>query len=470
MKKSAAARVMIFLVGMRIVVDEAMAGGLTFDDCAAIAGIFERAGFVDFFNAVYGRMDTAIGLARDNMPGMASPIAPWVEKAAAFKREVGLPVFHAARIADIATARHAIRENLIDMVGMTRAHIADPEIVRKVERGEEDRIRPCVGATHCMSPYRPVCIHNPSTGREGFLPHTVTVSDAPGRKVVVVGGGPAGLEAARVSALRGHNVTLFEAASRLGGQVLMASQASWRKDVAGIVDWRSGELDHLGADVRLNVYAEAADIEALDPDVVIIATGGLPDIDWLEGAQHCTSSWDALSQDAPTGAAVVVYDGTGRHPAATCAERYANSGADVRLVSLDDSVAQEIAYAERVFWKKHLYELAIPVTVDHRLIKVEKSGNRLKATFQNELTESETDMMADQIIVEHGTLPLDEVFHALTAGSSNSGVTDGAALVAGEAQPTNGGSGYELHRIGDAITSRNIAAATLDAFRLCRSL
>ncbi len=458
-----------FLVGMRFIVDEAMAGGLAFDDCVAIAGIFERAGFLDFFNAIYGRMDTVLGLARDNMPGMASPMAPWLDKAAAFKREVSLPVFHAARIADIATARHAIREGLIDMAGMTRAHIADPHIVNKIKAGEEERIRPCVGATHCMGVTRPVCLHNPSTGREGRLPHAVERSETPGRKVVVVGGGVAGLEAARVAALRGHTVTLFEAAPRLGGQVLLAAKASWRKDILGVIDWRSDELDRLGVDVRLNVYAEAADVLALSPDAVIIATGGLPDLDWLEGAEHCTSAWDALAIDPAAGEDVIIYDGTGRHVAATCAEHFAAAGANVRLAAIDDMLAAELSYAERPFWKKRLYELDVPVTFDARLISVERSGNRLKATFCNEVTGKDNSLEADRVIVEHGTQPLRETFDALRSHSANDGVTDLAALTAGEPQPHTGDS-FELHAIGDATASRNIAAATLDAFRLARVL
>ncbi len=403
------------------------------------------------------------------MPGMASPIAPWLNKAAAFKREVGLPVFHAARIADIATARHAIGEGLIDMAGMTRAHIADPQIVNKIAAGDEDRIRPCVGATHCMGETRPVCLHNPSTGREGRLPHKVVPSETLGRRVVVVGGGVAGLEAARVAALRGHNVTLFEAASRLGGQVLLAAEASWRKDILGVVDWRSDELDRLGADVRLNIYAEEDDVLALEPDAVIIATGGLPDLDWLDGAEHCTSAWDALSIDPAPSEEVIIYDGTGRHAAATCAEHFAQGGANVRLAAIDDMLVQELSYAERAIWKKRVYELDIPVTFDARLVSIEKSGNRLKATFRNEFTDAESQLEADRIVVEHGTQPLRETFDALRPQSSNDGVTDLAALTTGKPQPHTGES-FELHTIGDATTSRNIAAATLDAFRLARVL
>ncbi|MEM9141163.1 MAG: NAD(P)-binding protein, partial [Pseudomonadota bacterium] len=205
-----------FLVGFRFVVDEGHAQGLSFEDCVAVAQHFSDAGVLDFFNAVYGRMDTAAGLAIDNMPGMASPDAPWLTKAAAFKERIDLPVLHAARIADVASARYAIREGLIDMAGMTRAHIADPQIVEKIMRGEEARIRPCVGATHCMSHLRPTCLHNPATGNEALLHQTIRPAEQQ-RRVLVVGAGPAGLEAARVSALRGHAVTVLEAAPQPGG-------------------------------------------------------------------------------------------------------------------------------------------------------------------------------------------------------------------------------------------------------------
>jgi hypothetical protein len=198
----------VFIVGFRYVIDEADPAGLSFEDSIAIARMFENTGHVDFFNAIYGRMDTEAALATDNMPGMASPIAPWLAKVGAFKREVGLPVFHAARISDISTARHAIRDGLLDMVAMTRAHIADPYIVAKIAAGLEGRIRPCVGATHCQSQYRPSCLHNPSSGRESTIGHVVPRAGKL-RKVVVVGGGPAGLEAARVCAERGPSGWAF---------------------------------------------------------------------------------------------------------------------------------------------------------------------------------------------------------------------------------------------------------------------
>ena len=178
-----------FLVGFRCAVDEAMKDGLSQEECIEVAHIFERSGFIDFFNGNYGRMDTLLGRAVDKMPGMASPIAPWLQSVGAFKREVDLPVFLAARITDIATARYAIQEGLLDMVAMTRAHIAGPQLVNKLADGREDEIWPCVGATHCMSPQRPVCLHNAAMGRELKMPQLVDRTAGPVRTAVVVGGG-----------------------------------------------------------------------------------------------------------------------------------------------------------------------------------------------------------------------------------------------------------------------------------------
>lgn len=461
-----------FLIGLRYVVDENDEEGLSLEDSVAIAHVFERSGMLDFFNAIYGRMDTEIALAVDNMPGMASPIAPWLARVGEFKRAVGLPVFHAARISDIATARHAIREGLLDMVAMTRAHIADPHIVRKIEAGVEDTIRPCVGATHCQSPYRPHCLHNPATGRESTLSHEIPRSDTPGRRAIVVGGGPAGLEAARVLALRGHHVTLFEAGDKLGGQVLLGARASWRRDLIGIVDWRRAELERAGVDVRLNTYVEPRDVLALEPDVVIVATGGVPDLDWIEGAEHVTSAWDVIGGTVAFGAEVIVYDGTGRHPGPQVADLAVREGRSVSFFGIDAQPAQELTYAERVMWKKKLYESGAGLTFDHEIVRVERHGNRIRATFRNLTTGALVSREADQIVVEHGTLPADDLYRGLREASSNDGVTDLEALIAVAPQPRTirPEARFELHRVGDAVASRNIHAAVLDSLRLCSAL
>jgi len=458
-----------FIAGMRYVIDEGDPAGLTLEEGIEIAQLLERSGMLDFFNAIYGGMDTERALAVDNMPGMASPIAPWLARVGEFRRAMRLPVFHAARISDIATARYAIREGLLDMVAMTRAHIADPHIVRKIEAGHEDRIRPCVGATHCQSQYRPHCLHNPSSGRETTLPHVIERAARADRKVVVVGGGPAGLEAARVCAERGHKVVLFEAADRLGGQLLLGARASWRRDLFGIIDWRQSQIARLGVEVRLNAYAEAADVQAEAPDIVIVATGGVPDIDWIDGAGHCTSVWDAIGGSVAFGSEVIVYDGTGRHPAPQAVELAVREGRRVSLVSIDAQVAQELTYAERVIWKKLMYELAVPMTFDHEIVRVERKDNRIVATFRNLASQALMERSADQIVVEHGTRPADELYRELVGASANDGVTDLPALLERTPQPRSfrPEARFELHRVGDAVASRNVHAAILDSLRLC---
>jgi len=458
------------VVSMRFVIDEASEDGLNFEDCLEIARIFEREGLIDVFNCIFGRMDTVIALAEQNMPGMSQPLSPFLSRVGMFRRHTKLPVFHAARITDLATARHAIRDGLLDMVAMTRAHMADPQIVNKLMRGEEDRIRPCVGASYCM--HKKVnCIHNPASGRETMLPQVIEPASR-SRKVVVIGGGPAGLEAARVCAERGHRVVLFEASGRPGGQVLLACRATWRKDLIGIIDWRVSELERLGVDVRCDVYAGDADVLAEQPDSVIVATGGLPDLDWLPGAQHCETIWDVLSASTQQGGDVLLYDGTGRHEGISTALHLAEQGASVHLVTIDDSLGQEIEYSSRAIYRKQFRQRGIKVTVDHHLVRVERNGsNQLNAVFRHELTGQELEISAPRIIVERGTLPLDEVFNSLRDLSRNKGVTSLAALLGPtQQQETPDSGGFELHRIGDAVASRNIHASMYEAFRLSLAL
>ena len=208
-----------FVVGIRMPADQMMEGGLNQDDCIAIATAYASSGLIDFISVVGGQASTYKDEARI-WPTMWVPSAAYLKLAGAIKAEVSLPIFHATRITDAATAVHAVKEGLVDMVGMTRAFIADPHHINKLMNAREAEIHPCVGAGYCVdrviSGLDAVCAHNVATGREQFIPQEITPSDGARRKVVVVGAGPGGLEAARVCAKRGHEVILFEAASTLG--------------------------------------------------------------------------------------------------------------------------------------------------------------------------------------------------------------------------------------------------------------
>ena len=464
-----------FLVGFRMMGDELREGGLDQEDCLALAKIYADTGMCDFLNVVAGQVGDERGLSL-SIPSMAGPRAPFVHVAARMKRETGVAVFHATRIMDLPTAEHCVREGLVDMIAMTRAHMADPHIVAKMMRGEEERIRPCVGAGYCIDRIYvggdALCLHNPATGRERTMPHVVPPGDGPRRKVVVVGAGPAGLEAARVSARRGHEVVVFEAASEPGGQIVLAARATWRKELLGIAEWLAAEVEHLGVALHLNRYAEAADVLAERPDVVIAATGGVPNLERVAGAEHAVSVWDVLGGQVEPGAEVLVFDDHGDHQGPSVVDFLASRGSSVELATPDRLTAHEVGATNYPVYLASFYAKGVTLTPDRRLRSVERDGNRLRAVLRNEYTDEEETRLVDQVVVEHGTLPAAELFHDLAPLARNEGELDIEALIAGRPQAvaSNPDGGFMLFRVGDAVASRNIHAAIYDSLRLCKEL
>ncbi len=468
-----------FVVGIRLVVDENWSRGLSRAEGMEIARRIAASGLIDFLNVIKGHIETDHALSQV-IPNMGTPAAPHLELAGEVRRELGLPVFHAARINDVATARHAVAEGHLDLVGMTRAHLADPHIAMKIARGEEDRIRPCVGAGYCIDRIyeggEALCIHNPATGREAVVPQIVPRAERPGRRVVVVGAGPAGLEAARVCAERGHRVRVLEAADRPGGQLRLAAALQRRREILGIVDWRLAECERLGVEFRYNLLAEAEDVLAAEPDLVLIATGGLPNVEILdEGADLATTTWDVLSGAArrpEPGAQVLLFDDNGAHPGMTTAELLAEGGAALELVTPERSLAPDIGGTNYPAYVTAFHRYDVRLTLMRRLTAVRRAGNRLAATLYSEFTGESEERLVDQVVVEHGTLPLDELYFALKPGSSNLGEVDIDALIAGRPQGLvrNPPGHYQLFRLGDAVASRNIHAAIYDALRLCMAL
>jgi N-methyl-L-proline demethylase len=464
-----------FVVGIRMSLDEDTPGGVQLDEGMQIAQRVVAEG-IDFISVIKGYMASDEALSRV-IPPMGTPVAPHLEFAAHVKRTLTIPVMHAARINDVATARHAIRDGLIDLVGMTRAHIADPHIVAKIQAGEEDRIRPCVGASYCLDEIYQnrdaKCVHNASTGREDRMPHRVPAASGPARTAVVIGGGPAGLEAARVLGERGHRVVVFEAADAPGGQIRLAASSPRRRDLISIIDWRLAECKLLDVDIRTNSYAEADEVLAENPDLVVVATGGLPNTKFLtEGSQLVTDGWDVLCGAVRPRGDVLFYDDNGAHPGLDAAEVLARSGARLEFVTPERTLAPDVGGVNYPGYFKVFAEHDIRVTLNERLTGVRRKDGRLEVDLYNEYAHATRQRVVDQVVVEHGTLPQDELYFSLVAGSSNLGEVDQQALLDLQPQQVNRNpeGGYQLFRIGDAVASRNIHAAIYDAFRLCVAL
>lgn len=464
-----------FIISFRGNFDESNEDGLPAEEGVEIARRLGRHSVVDILNVNGAYGGTDMGLT-EYMPGMAFPAAPYVDLARRVREASGLPTFQAARLSDPATADWAIGEGYVDMAGMTRPHMADPEIVAKLERGEEERIRPCVGAGYCLDRIYAgrdaLCQHNVSTGREAWLPAEVPRSPDC-KKAVVVGGGPAGMEAARVLALRGHSVTLFEAADRLGGQVRLAALGGWRKDMIGTVDWLAAELDRLNVEVVTNLYAEAGDVADRDPDIVIVATGGMPETELPNGGGDLIATvWDVLGGQVQTAGEVLIVDALGGHAALSLADRLSGDGVRVTLATPDRHLGRAIGGQNVPVYMRNLTRRGVAALTDRVLKGVRREGNRTVAEFRHAFSRESSEVTADTIVADLGIVSLTAVFDDLLPRSRNFGEVDHDGLVALEPQPdtANPDGTFQLFRIGDALAARDMHAAILDANRLCRCL
>jgi len=465
-----------FIVGLRLVVDEQMENGITHEVGLEIARRMVATGQVDFLNVIRGHIDTDAALT-DVIPVQGMPASPHLDFAGEVRQATRFPVFHAARIADIATARHAVASGKLDMVGMTRAHIADPLIVEKLIAGREQDIRPCVGATYCLDRIylagEALCIHNPATGREASMPQRIEQPASNPGKIVIVGAGPAGLEAARVAAERGHRVIVFEATPQAGGQIRLLARSPRRREMIGIVDWRVDQCDRAGVEFRFNTYAEADEVLAEAPDVVIIASGGLPDTEILHsGNELVVSARDIISGDVAPLGEVLLYDDGADHPGMQAAEIIAASGSRLEIVTPERQIAPDIGGTNLTPYMRRLLPLDVRFTLCRRVREARRENGRIRVLLGSDYGDFPDQRLVDQLVVEHGVVPLDEVYYALKPLSSNLGAVDYDALIRGDAQQVrrNTEGKFRLFRIGDAVASRNIHAAIYDALRLVKDL
>jgi len=334
------------IVGIRLPGDERVDGGLTRDDLIEIAGRLTAGGKLDYVNVIVGTNYDRIQ-RMEHWPPTPAPHGLYVPLATGMKQAVAKPVFTTGRITDPRMANAIIANGEADMVGMTRAHISDPELVEKIQSGRLDEIRPCVGANLCIvqgaegKPLR--CFHNPLAGRETETALTAK-TDAP-KHVVVVGGGPAGLEAARTAAERGHRVTLYEAGEDLGGQLLLWAKAPLTREFGKTIQWYESQLTRLQVRVHRNRRLCEADLADLAADAIIFATGSTPrQPDRQPGSNTSTidrrTPFDILN-DPPADKHVVVCDEGGGRTGLAAADA-ALAGNRVTVVSTDFAIGDLI--------------------------------------------------------------------------------------------------------------------------------
>jgi len=346
-----------FAVGVRLGPD-ATVGGVGMEDCARLVQLLQAEKLVDFVNVSMGSYHTFAKM----IGGMHEPMGYELPTSRPVTAACTVPSVITGRVRTLEEADQIVRQGDADMVGMTRAHIADPEIVAKTVAGHPDRVRPCIACNQgCVSELltsgKMGCAVNPSVGHERKGGDSQIRKAGVRKRVCIIGGGPAGMEAARVAALRGHDVVLMEAFQHLGGMLRLASRLPKRHGILDIVVWLEAEIRRLGVDIRLNCHAEAGEVRAEHPDAVVIATGSYPRLDGVQSTNPgepasgmdrpgVFSSVDVLSMPAHRiGKTALVVDDSGHYEAIGVAEYLAEHGAAVTFITTCSAVAPKVESA-----------------------------------------------------------------------------------------------------------------------------
>ena len=325
-----------FVVGMRISGDEFVPGGLDLEQMKEIARRLSAEARLDYLN-VSNSTYSDLGSMANHMPSMYYQPAPFAHVWEGIKSAVNVPVLGMGRITTPDLAERLLADGKTDLIGMVRELIADPRLPEKARSGAIDEIRPCIGCMQScigrrMKGQHITCIHNPVTGREGKWGQITPATKA--KSVLVVGGGPGGLEAAKVAAQRGHRVTLVERGSLLGGQALTAARGPMRDQFADIASFAEAEARRAGVEIRLNTEATVESVLASGVDAVVVATGAESYVG-MEGTAsgpRLMTAKDVLDGDVPANCSVVVVDTRGLHP-----------GSDVSEILLDHGNRVEMA-------------------------------------------------------------------------------------------------------------------------------
>ncbi len=438
-------------VGIKVTGDDLEDGALSLEDWMRIAQKVVERGKLDWIGQATGYSPSFLGWTLMIPPHFVPPgYNTYV--GIGLKEAVDIPVMLNGRITELSTAEQLLADGCADMIGMTRAHICDPELIKKAREGRTEEIRLCMNCNMACVGRRErgswvSCVQNPETGRLGveWAPLEETKTRSP-RKVMVVGGGIAGMEAARVAAFRGHDVTLYEKTGVLGGQLNISRRAPRRDELEAFITNKEKEMQRAGVKVKLNTEVTAEGIDAEGPDVVILATGAVPyvphDIPGVD-LPNVVNAWDVLLGKVEVGERVLVLDGDREQQGLNVAEFLSDRGKRVQLLTKS--------------YYPGVYNLD-QNTTPHLYAKLYRNGVKfMPNTWVREIGESRA-IAYNVYTNEDYAIEVDTVVLALGGRAS-------ASLSKYLRQ-----SGREFYLIGDCMAPRNMEYATLEGHQVGRAI